>query len=299
MASILYVLDSSATPGDEIVVDHLETEGYLVTEHDGANDPTSALSGVDAVIISTAASTLTGVLDTYVSNYRAFTGGLIAVGSGTSATSPTLWSELYLATGNLSASSRTAWFVDDSTHPTAGNLSGARTVLNDSSRLMVFAADGTNTFGAGVTKVAHLDGNTDRWVLFAYDAASALTTGSAAGRRVAATFLTVRGTEWAAPMFTMFNATVAWLTQEASEAQLATPGNFTFTASAVSRQLDGAWDAVSGADYEYQVQRSDDGVWVAFQSDTTSATSFQLTDTDGVGWGKTYRGRVRAVPEVS
>lgn len=297
MASILYVRGGSITPGDAALVEHLETEGYLVTEHDGSADPSSAFTGIDVVLISNDGANEVGVTTTFAADYRGFAGGLLAVGHGSAQVEPTVWSGLYLATGDLSGSARTVWYVDDSTHPSAGGLSGAQTVL-DVNRVMVFASDGGNTFGTGVDKVAHLDGNTDRWVLFAYDAATQLTTGTAAGRRVAATFLTTRFLEWQGPMVTMLNATVAWLAGEASEAQLATPGNFALTASTTARQLDGGWDAVSGADYEWQVQRSDDGLWVAFESGATSTLAFQLTDTDGVGWGKTYRGRVRAVPET-
>ena len=295
MTSILYVRGTSATAGDSTVISHLQTDGYTVTSFDGTTDPSSDLESHDAVIIAESGAAESEVSGTYASNYRAFTGGLLALTQ--EGVEPTVWSALYLATGTLSRSARTGWFVDDSTHPTAGSLSGSTTVLT-TTRFMEFAQDGTNTFGAGVTKVAHLDGDTDRWVLFAYDTDGSMTTGTAAGRRVAGSFTTTRVADWTSNMFAMFDAAVEWITAEAAAVQLATPGNFTFTASGVSRQLDGAWDAVSGADYEWQVQRSDDGVWVAFQSDTTSATSFQLTDTDGVGWGKTYRGRVRAVPEV-
>lgn len=64
------------------VVDHLETEGYLVTEHNRNNDPASVLSGIDVVVIASQAANQNGDIDAYVSVYRTFTGGLFTVDPG-------------------------------------------------------------------------------------------------------------------------------------------------------------------------------------------------------------------------
>ena len=79
--------------------------------------------------------------------------------------------------------------------------------------------------------------------------------------------------------------------------QLSTPTGFTFTAGSAVRTLDGSWNVVSGAaTYDWQVEKDVSGGWTAFQSGNTASTAFQITDVDGVDWGTTYRGRVRAVP---
>lgn len=86
-------------------------------------------------------------------------------------------------------------------------------------------------------------------------------------------------------------------TETVTSDALATPTNFTFASAAGLRQLDGAWTTVSGAaTYSWEVEEDVAGVWTAFDSGSTADTSFQLTSTDGVEWGTTYRGRVRAVP---
>ena len=79
---------------------------------------------------------------------------------------------------------------------------------------------------------------------------------------------------------------------------LDTPTNFTFTAHGSLRQLNGAWDAVpNAATYEAQVdQETSPGTWTNLTTYSGAATSFQLTDADGVDWATTYRSRVRAHP---
>ena len=79
---------------------------------------------------------------------------------------------------------------------------------------------------------------------------------------------------------------------------LATPTGFTFTAHGSLRQLNGTWDAVpNAATYEAQVdQETSPGTWTNLTTYSGAATSFQLTDADGVDWATTYRSRVRAHP---
>ena len=79
---------------------------------------------------------------------------------------------------------------------------------------------------------------------------------------------------------------------------LDTPTGFTFTAHGSLRQLNGAWDAVpNAATYEAQVdQETSPGTWTNLTTYLGAATSFQLTDADGVDWSTTYRSRVRAHP---
>ena len=93
----------------------------------------------------------------------------------------------------------------------------------------------------------------------------------------------------------------SWGTNEAApltaSTGLATPSSFSFTAGSGVRTLDGSWTAVSGAaTYDYEVDEDVSGVWTSFASANTASTSFQLTDANGVAWGTSYRGRVRAQP---
>ena len=87
-------------------------------------------------------------------------------------------------------------------------------------------------------------------------------------------------------------------TEAVSATPLDTPTNFSFTAHGSLRQLDGAWDAVpNAATYEAQVdQETSPGTWSNLTTYSGAATSFQLTDADGVDWATTYRSRVRAHP---
>ena len=79
--------------------------------------------------------------------------------------------------------------------------------------------------------------------------------------------------------------------------QLATPSNFTFTAAANARQVDGSWSAVTGAgSYDWVVEEDVSAAWYPFASGNTATTAFQLTDADGVEWSTSYRCRVRALP---
>ena len=98
--------------------------------------------------------------------------------------------------------------------------------------------------------------------------------------------------------YTLFSAgTDGDVAPLAESGQLAIPSGFTFTAAAGARQLDGSWSAVSGAStYDWEVEEDVSGTWTAFGSGNTATTAFQLTDTDGVKWATSYRGRVRAVP---
>jgi len=85
---------------------------------------------------------------------------------------------------------------------------------------------------------------------------------------------------------------------EGGGVSLDTPTGFTFTAHGSLRQLNGAWDAVpNAATYEAQVdQETSPGTWTNLTTYSGAATSFQLTDADGVDWATTYRSRVRAHP---
>ena len=81
-----------------------------------------------------------------------------------------------------------------------------------------------------------------------------------------------------------------------SESSSATdpPSGFTFVAASGSRQVDGSWDAVSGASgYDWEVEEDVASVWTSVASGNTASTSFQLTSADGVDWSTTYRARVR------
>lgn len=88
--------------------------------------------------------------------------------------------------------------------------------------------------------------------------------------------------------------------------QLATPTGVTVTPAAGLRQLTVDWSAVANADdgYNVEVQRLVDagdpdveGDWVALDIFPVSAGTLtkQLTDADGIDWGKTYRARVQAL----
>jgi hypothetical protein len=97
----------------------------------------------------------------------------------------------------------------------------------------------------------------------------------------------------------VFDAAVAWTALEDPGTQLPTPTGLTFTAVPGVRQLDGAWNAVSGAGgYDWQVEVQDGAVWLPFDDGANPAqtTTFMLTAADGVEWGTTYRARVRATP---
>jgi hypothetical protein len=78
---------------------------------------------------------------------------------------------------------------------------------------------------------------------------------------------------------------------------LPTPANFTFTSGSNQRTLASSWSAVSGAAaYQVQVQVSDgQGGWTAFKDETTTGTTLDWDDTDGVQWATTYQARVRAL----
>lgn len=95
----------------------------------------------------------------------------------------------------------------------------------------------------------------------------------------------------------VFSVGTAGDTAPSSGSGLATPAGFTFTKVSGARTLDGSWTAVSGAaTYDWEVDRDvGGGAWESFATGSTASTSFQLTSTDGVGWGETYRSRVRAV----
>jgi hypothetical protein len=84
----------------------------------------------------------------------------------------------------------------------------------------------------------------------------------------------------------------------AGSSALATPANFSFTAHGSLRQLNGSWTAVANAgSYEASVDyETDPDTWVNLTTYAGAATSFQLTDADGVAWGTKYRCRVRAIP---
>ena len=98
----------------------------------------------------------------------------------------------------------------------------------------------------------------------------------------------------------IFDAAVEWTLDEqgGSATPLATPTGFSFTAHGSLRQLNGSWDAVpNAATYEAQVdQETSPGTWTNLTTYSGAATSFQLTDADGVDWATTYRSRVRAHP---
>lgn len=83
-----------------------------------------------------------------------------------------------------------------------------------------------------------------------------------------------------------------------STSQLTTPQNFSFTAVAGQRQLNGSWDSVpNAATYEYQVdEETSPGTWTQLATANQAGTTFQLDNTDGVDWATTYRSRVRAHP---
>jgi hypothetical protein len=84
---------------------------------------------------------------------------------------------------------------------------------------------------------------------------------------------------------------------EPTGTQLATPSGHVFTAS--GRSLRQEWNAVDGADdYQWEIQRRDGGVWVAFDSGGGDPP-VERGSSDGVTYDTTYRARVRALPPVS
>lgn len=85
----------------------------------------------------------------------------------------------------------------------------------------------------------------------------------------------------------------------APETPLPTPTGFTLVAhpgpSVV--QMTASWNAVGGAaNYQVEVQRLQNGVWLAFNTFTTSGTQLVLGVNNGLVQGTTYRARVRAMP---
>jgi hypothetical protein len=77
--------------------------------------------------------------------------------------------------------------------------------------------------------------------------------------------------------------------------QLPPPTDVVMTA--IGRVLSTTWVGVAGAStYEWEVEEFDGVDWILFQSGATAFTSFTLMESQGVGWGRTYRPRVRAMP---
>lgn len=81
---------------------------------------------------------------------------------------------------------------------------------------------------------------------------------------------------------------------------LPTPANFSFNASTTPGVVSIVvlWDAVSGASgYQIEVQQLVGGTWQEFNTFPGTGTSRTLTQADnGLVQGRTYRGRIRAMP---
>lgn len=81
---------------------------------------------------------------------------------------------------------------------------------------------------------------------------------------------------------------------------LDTPTNLTFVSQSGERTLVASWDAVTEAyayEWELEIQSTVDSSWSAFLLGEESTTTVTFTEADGIDWGRTYRIRVRAIPE--
>ena len=305
MGTILYVHSTSgATPQDNTLISRLTTAGHTVVSQAEDVDPTSNLASADGCIIASAAdATDTSSWTEYAATYRAFTGGIATFVRATFTRSePHEWSALHLSGGDITVSTDTTVSIEAAGHPLAAGKTGQITVFDGVGATVVpYVSTGHGgTFPDGPGEFIAIRGTSSgRWALFGYEPGATLTTGTAAGRRVASFLRTQNLDGWTDNGLDLFDATVEWIVDGEAETgtPLDTPTNFTFTAHGSLRQLDGSWSAVSGAEsYDWEVE-VDDGGYTAFGSGSTAGTSFQLDDGDGVDWQTNYRGRVRANPE--
>ena len=290
MANVqLVVLDTnSLTVGDTTLQSLLETFGHTVTLVADATSPN--VTGVDLVVIGASQTSSSAAQD-----YSGQDVPILCFGRR-------YWPKLGWSTSTGAAFG--SWVQElrpyGTTHPTHAGFDTPGAVDGDSSYDVTVLTQDVGTWRRPDGEPVALD---VRWrlhissspVIFTFDAAASLLDSKTALQRQAAWgFSSDADVQYlSAAGESVVSALVDWTLGET--ATLNIPTGFAFTAGSGSRQLDGSWNAVSGADgYEWEVQRDASGSWEPFTSGSGAGTSFQLTDTDGVDWGETYRARVRA-----
>jgi hypothetical protein len=251
-------VDASATP----VISGAGSTG--LTRHYAYTDNTNGNKGV-ALFSKIATGGETEFISVHTQQWRYIAAAEFTVPAGTTGVT---WHNHATAVANTAATTLTVGVPNPST---ADSLAWASTFARDQTVASSFDS------GFSAATFAH-----DFSVSWRADAAST------PGNNVTATYDTSR---------IAIMGSGVWVAEGISN-QLATPTNFSFTAHGSLRQLNGSWTAVANAgSYEASVDyETDPDTWVNLTTYAGAATSFQLTDADGVAWGTKYRCRVRAIP---
>lgn len=198
---VVMVGDStSLTAGDTAIVGRLHDLGYNTEIVDDADEEfTGSYTGV--VICESVDNTAAGT------KYATAEKALIVL-------EPGIWDDHELTAATLSATSQTAWNVQD-VDPLDGGLSGSTTVFSS-------AQDqrhaNISTLGAGAQVVAQLAGDATRAVYVVYEAGSALRSGTAPARRVAMGIIDAGAAALTADGGTLFDAAASWAFVESIDA---------------------------------------------------------------------------------